>query len=45
MLAIAEEIHDALEADLAPGDPKAIDFVENTRAELNAARAGIGRFL
>jgi tetratricopeptide (TPR) repeat protein len=43
--AITEKMHDALETDLAAGDPKAINFVKNTRAELNAAREGIGRSL
>jgi tetratricopeptide (TPR) repeat protein len=42
---ITEKIHDALEADLAAGDPKAVHFVQSTRAELNTARECVGRHL
>lgn len=43
LAAITEKMHDDLEASLAAGDPKARDFVESTRAELNSARECMGR--
>jgi hypothetical protein len=36
-------MRDDLEADLAAGDPTAINLVKETRAELNSAREAIGR--
>jgi tetratricopeptide (TPR) repeat protein len=41
--AITEKLHDALEADLSAGDPKARHSVQSTRAELNTARECMGR--
>jgi hypothetical protein len=43
--AMTEKLHDALEADLDAGDPKARNLVQSTRAELNAARECMGRHL
>jgi tetratricopeptide (TPR) repeat protein len=43
LAAISEKMHDDLEAGLAAGDPKARNFVESIRAELNNARECMGR--